>query len=487
MDIDGMLNLRGQVCQLNYDSSGMLEPSPMAGLPKHVPFLKSPLSLHVGQTVRFRIVRRGDDVQAVDISVESEVRKHQENQMPKLTADTIDLNTFSKSARSPSLDSEDIMSSVPAQSHSRCFLRRMSQFQNSSQAEQVQLVIEAERSLDRLLGQSTLDGDAICRLARKCSSWLHPPVLQTTNPQRQSDHKTARCAEDQINLQGRIRKILILALNHLDLQDVSTFEAMKAGVFYMASLCRRLHEKYGFSSATLPKTPARKQWLELKSLLEDSGLNSLVSGEMSCQPPCPRLEDQSKPRSLPNTTTTQDQNKEMVHAERIAGPEKDHESKRAFGRFEGGCYEPNTKILALSTVSQGAPVKLVCSECPFTITSSWYSENPKTLKRSVIVPERGHKPCRKTKNRCFWKNLDSPVVKAKLTSLQYCLHKRLLDHCVSCGGSSMCIHARRRYLCEECKHMRVGHGGRVVKTAILLGGGAGASPVFGSRLLAKPC
>ena len=442
----------------------------MVGLPKHVPFLKSRLPLRVGQTVRFRIVSRGDDVQAVDIGVESEVRKHQENPMPKLTADTIDLNKLLKSARSPSLDSEDIMSSVPAHSRSRCFLRRMSQFQNSSQAEQVQLVIEAEKSLDRLLGQSTLDGDAICRLARKCSSWLHPPVLQTTNPQRQSDHKTARGTEDQVHLQERIRKILILALNHLDLQDVSTFEAMKAALFYMASLCQRLEGKRGFSSTTLPKTPARKQWLELKGLLEDSGLKSLVSGEMSCRPPCPRVEDQSKPRSLPNTANTQDQMKEMADAERIVDPEQDLEFKRTFGRVEGGCYEPNARVKALSTVSQGTPVKLVCSECPFTMMSSWYRQHPKTLKRSVIAPQKGHKTCRQKVKNCFWKNLDGgpvTVVRALVSSLEYCPHGRLLCECASCGGGSMCIHAIRRNRCKDCKHLHVGHGGRRVARTVM--------------------
>ena len=429
----------------------------MVGLPKHVPFLKSRLPLRVGQTVRFRIVSRGDDVQAVDIGVESEVRKHQENQMPKLTADTIDLNKLLKSARSPSLDSEDIMSSVPAHSRSRCFLRRMSQFQNSSQAEQVQLVIEAEKSLDRLLGQSTLDGDAICRLARKCASWLHPPVLQIANPQRQSDHKTARCAEDQTNLQARIRKILILALNHLDLQDFSTFEAMKAALFYMASLCQRLEGKRGFSSTTLPKTPARKQWLELKGLLEDSGLKSLVSGEMSCQPPCLRVEDQSKPSPFPSANS-QDQMKEIFALER--------ETKR-YGSVVAGFYEPNTRIKALSTVSQGTPVKLMCSECPFTTTSGWYFQNPKTLKRSVITPRYGHNTCQqKTKKRVFWRSLDDsvPVTRSLLSSLQYCLHNRLLDKCASCGGGRMCIHAKLRYRCKACKHLCAYRGRRSEKS-----------------------
>ena len=455
MDIDGMPNLRGRVCQLNYDSSGVLEPSPVAELPKHVPFLKSPLSLRVGQTVRFRIVSRGDDVQAVDIGEESEVRKHQENPMPKLTADTIYLNKLLKSARSPSLDSEDIMSSVPAHSRSRCFLRRMSQFRNSSQAEQVQLVIEAEKSLDRLLGQSTLDGDAICRLARKCASWLHPPVLQIANPQRQSDHKTARGTEDQTNLQARIRKILILALNHLDLQDFSTFEAMKAALFYMASLCQRLEGKRGFNSAT----PARKQWLELKSLLEDSGLKSLVSGEISYQPLCPRVEDQSKPSPVPSSNT-QDQMKEIFALE--------HGTKR-YG-FVGRCYEPIARVKALSTVSQGTPVKLVCSECPFTLESSWYFQHPKTLKRSVIAPQKGHKTCRQKVKNCFWKNLDGgpvTVVKGLASNLEYCHHRKPLRRCTSCGGGDMCIHARERHKCKDCKHLCVGHGGRRVAKRVV--------------------
>ena len=196
MDVgDGeMPNLRGRVCQLNYNCSGMLEPLPMSGLPKHVPFLKSPLSLRVGQTVRFRIASRNNDMLAVEINMESDVKTHQEREMPKTTAGASDLNTSSTLGtgveKTQLLDIGDVMSSLPAQSHSRCFLRRMNQFRNSDEAKQVQLVIEAERSLDNLLGQSTLDGDAICRLARKCASWLRPPVLQSANPQWQSHDKS---------------------------------------------------------------------------------------------------------------------------------------------------------------------------------------------------------------------------------------------------------------------------------------------------------
>ena len=469
MDIDEMPNLRGQVCQLNYNCSGMLEPLPMSGLPKHVPFLKSPLSLRVGQAVRFRIVSRGDDVQAVEISLESEVRRHQEREMLDLAVDAGCLNTSStltagKMEMSQFLEyMGDVMSSVPTQSHSKCFLRRMSQFRNACQAEQLQLVMEAERSLDKLLAQTTLDGDAICRLARKCASWLHPPVLQTANPLRvplrQSAQMSERGTEDQVHLQERIRKILIEALNHLDLQDPSTFEAMKAALFYMASLCQRLNEKYSSSSATVATTPAKKQWLELISLLEDSGLKSLASDGMSYQRPCPRVEDESKRGTLPRAANTQDQMKEMADAVRVACVEREHEPKRRHRIAE--YYEPTPKIKALSTVSQGTPVKLMCSECPFTMTSSWYFQHPKTLKRSVIAPQRGHDTCQqKVKKRCFWRSLDGgPVVGSFVSNLEYCPHKRLLDHCASCGGGRVCIHAKRRHQCKECRHLYVGRRG----------------------------
>ena len=432
MDTDDMSNLRGRVCQLNYNCSGMLEPFPMAGLPKHVPFLKAPLSLRVGQTVRFRIVSRGDDVQAVGISLESDVQHHQEREMPKSN----DLNTSStlgNTVEKPkSLDSGDVMCLVPAQCHSRCFLRRMSQFRNSSQTEQVQVVIEAERSLEKLLGQSALDGDAICRLARKCASWLHPPVLKSANPQRQSDHKSARGTEDQVHLQERIRKILIEALNHLDLQDPSTFEAMKAALFYLASLCHHLDEKCGFS----PTTPTRKQWHELKSLLEDSGLKS--------------LENQSEPGPL----TSRNRNKQDQMKETTDTVRREHRGDNFRGHV-AACLEPSARIKALSTVFQGSPVQLMCSECPFTVTSSWYTQNPKTSRRSLLVPEKGHKTCRqKLKKRCYWKSLDNgPVVRCNVSYLQYCSHNRLLGNCASCGGYKMCTHAKRKQDCKECKHL----------------------------------
>ena len=432
MDTDDMSNLRGRVCQLNYSCSGMLEPFPMAGLPKHVPFLKAPLSLRVGQTVRFRIVSRGDDVQAVDISLESDVQHHQEREMPKSN----DLNTSStlgNTVEKPKLlDSGDVMSLVPAQSHSRCFLRRMGQFRNSSQTEQVQVVIEAERSLEKLLGQSTLDGDAICRLARKCASWLHPPVLKTANPQRQSDHKSARGTEDQVHLQERIRKIVIEALNHLDLQDPCTFKAMKAALFYMASLCQRFEKKCGFSSTT----PARKQWYEMKSLLQDSGLKS--------------LENQSE--HGPFTSRNRNKQDDMT-----ADTVREHRGDHFRGQV-AACLEPSARIKALSTVFQGSPVQLMCSECPFTMTSSWYSQNPKSLKQSLLVPQNGHDSCQqKAKKHCSWKSVENgPVVKCHLSLLQYCPHDRLVRNCVSCGGDKICIHEKRRERCKECKHLRLG-------------------------------
>ena len=418
----------------------------MAGLPKHIPFLKSPLSSRVGQTVRFTLVSRGDDVQAVGISLESDVETRQKREMAKTTAGASDLITSSTLGTSVEktrlLDIGDVMSSVPAQSHSRCFLRRMNQFRNSDEAKQVQLVIEAERSLDNLLGQSTLDGDAICRLARKCASWLRPPVLQSANPQWQSHDKSKRATEDQVHLQERIRKILIEALNHLDLQDPSTLEAMKAALFYVASLCQRLNEKYSSSSATVAKTPARMQWLELNSLLVDS----LVLDELNDQ-------YKDKPAPRPSATNTQDQIKERADAVRIAAPEGEHKPIRRCGITD--YYEPTSKIKAITTVSQGKPVELMCSECPFTMTSSWYLQHPKTLKRSVIAPRDGHDPCQqKLKKRCYWKNPDGyPVIKAFSSDLRYCPHNNLLRNCVSCGGDKICIHSKQRHQCKECKHL----------------------------------
>ena len=451
MDVVEMPNLRGRVCQLNYNCSGMLEPLPMAGLPKHILFLKSPLSLRVGQTVRFRIVRRGDDVQAVGINLEYEVKTRQEREMPKFTVDASDFNTSSTLGtivEKTQFDSGDVIKLVPGQRYSRCFLRRMSQFRNSDQAKQVQLVIEAERSLDKLPCQSTLDGDAICRLARKCASWLHPPMLQSANPLGQSDHKIAEGTEVQVQLQERIRKIVIEALNHLDLEDPFTVDAMKAALLYMASLCQRLDEKC-ISSSTTVATPARKQWQELKGLLEASGV---VSNGMSYQRSCLKVEDESKRGSLPRAANTQDQMKEMADVVRVACVEREHEPKRRRRTTE--YYEPTATIKALSTVSEGTPVKLMCSECPFTMTSSWYLQHPKTLKRSVIAPRDGHNICRQKGKNCYWKNLDGgPVVMSFLTNFKYCPHKRLLSNCASCGGVRMCIHARQRSDCKECKHL----------------------------------
>ena len=265
-----------------------------------------------------------------------------------------------------------------------------------------------------------------------------------------------------MHLQERIRKILIEALNHLDLQDPSTLEAMKAALFYVASLCQRLNEKYSSSSATVAKTPARMQWLELKCLLAHSGLKGLVLD----------VQGQAEPNPLPSAANTQDQMKVEAETVRTAALEGEHEPTRCYRSRE--YFKPSATIKALSTVSEGTPVKLMCSECPFSVESSWYFQHPKTLKKSVISPQRGHNTCQQKVKNCYWKNLDGiSVIPAHSAELQYCQHNRLLKQCAACGGYKMCIHAKRRHQCKECKHLPVGRRGpkRFLFRAVCAGGG----------------
>ena len=225
-------HLVGHICQLNYGWGGLVKQTLGASQPSHISFSGSTDSLRVGQEVRFRLRQFAGMVEAVDLTP---------------------LRSRSQQAKSALGDARLLQSqdgfplSKLTSAIWQCQIRRLQRgilkFSNAEKAEQCRLVVEAERLLDELLGQADLDGDSLCQLVRRCASWLHAPVFKALAGVDEASPSDEQ--QDPTNLQCRIRQLLIRALNHLDLSDQPTFEAVEAALRYMTVFDQRLEENQG--------------------------------------------------------------------------------------------------------------------------------------------------------------------------------------------------------------------------------------------------
>lgn len=75
---------------------------------------------------------------------------------------------------------------------------------------------------------------------------------------------------DGSKLQWRLRRMLILALNHLDLTDLHTWKAVESALMYIRAL---LDEFVGCALSHSPTSGALKQWHRLRSLVNLSKRN----------------------------------------------------------------------------------------------------------------------------------------------------------------------------------------------------------------------
>ena len=417
--------LIGHVCQLNYHGGGVLERLER-GILQRIAFSKSDVFLHIGQRVSFRTQREAGGLEAVDIALQAPIEASKEE---RTTAD--DKGTHLQLLVGQKLKGDELMNPcfLPKNNQLRSFLKRLSSFQNAEGGQQMKLVVEAERSLDMLMAQSILDGDAICRLVRKCASWLRPPVVQTGSSKETSD-QTSEGAKEHLNLQHRVRQILIKALDLLDLQDTLTLQAVQAAMFYLASLLQGFSDRNLSPSAT---TASGKQWLQLQRLLEESHLRTSPDSFKVVESAAKKESLDEKPSSKRKRRTGQ------------IGYRK---------AFSGTVYEPMGKTKVLATVFEDSPMKLMCSECSFTIYSSWRFQHPKSAVLSVLAPRDGHSFCQLAlKKRCSWRSLEESlgVMPDISSNMEFCKsHQRLLTQCAPCGGKKMCIHSRQKYHCKDC-------------------------------------
>ena len=215
--------LAGHVCQLNYSCGGLLKLQTPAGsqISQHIPFSTSALPLRIGQKVAFRLHDSGSKIEAVDLHISEE----HDRELLQVTQQ---------------LSQDGPSNSKIFHRQIRDLQRGIMKFRNAAKTEQCALILEAEKLLAELLGQPNLDGDALCQLVRRCASWLHTPVIQTTPG---ADVETSPSTEEEhVNLQSRIRKLLIQALSHLDLSDEPTFQAVEAAMRYVAMFIERFEE-----------------------------------------------------------------------------------------------------------------------------------------------------------------------------------------------------------------------------------------------------
>ncbi|CAL1163938.1 unnamed protein product [Cladocopium goreaui] len=426
--------LLGWICQLNYGCGGLLT---LHDTSQHVPFSTSTLPLRIGQKVSFRI-RFADKIEAVDLQVSSIQARD------GLPAEHV--SSSSQQSPTGNVIQEAARSCSGLQRQIRRLQRGILKFSNAAKVEQYQLVLEAERLLDKVLGQPDLDGDSLCQLIRRCASWLHAPIFKALA----GDEPSLSDGQHPMNLQCRVRKLLIRALDHLDLSDRPTFEAVEAAMLHLHTLVQQVDLK--LSSRTDRSSDSARQWLKLRELVRGSSSESSFPGSVVAY---------HGRQGVAPTTIAED----FLPAERSRVCKRQRPAKQVkpavrggyLKCFAGSVYEPSSKIQALRSIFKSEPHKVKCSECAFTISSSWRFQHPKTRAIAILVPSNGHNACQhRLKKRCFWRALGQIRSKSDVhANLNFCCHDRLLMQCAPCGGQMMCHHGRQRYQCKDCGGGRI--------------------------------
>ena len=379
----------GHVCQLHYHGGGAVTYQLENGKLANILFCTGPY-LNVGQAVTFCIV----DGAAVDVKIAAVASAKGANSSTSSEAGGV----------------------RPSKRLQRLLQREMGRFHNATLEEQLDRIAQAEADLQRLLEDDLdgMDGDGLCRLVRRVAAWLHRPVARAAEvPHPFSVPQEIPREEVSHRLQSRIRRVLIRALQNIDLEDETTRKCLESALTFIQALFA------GVDLTAYPATPASRQWHQLRSLV--NGLD-VVKIEQDTEPPRANRKE-CRP-----------------FAER--------------GRVSEGSYQPNKKIKGLPTVFEGKEVvQLQCSSCSATISSSWFFRHPGHEQISVLVPFKGHYACRKKLGKM------SPWIPAshfpgridRFDRLNFCIHKRERRYCKDCGSKYICKHHKRRHDCTLCK------------------------------------
>ena len=323
--------MRGHVCQLHYHGGGLVayhSENKQLGLQ----FRTGPC-LKIGQAVTFSIV----DGAAVDI-----LPADSKEAVPKHAG--IARGSASQTG------------ALPQSLQAKRLQREIGRFRNATAEEQLEWMNQTESELQGLLDADSLDGDRLCRLVRRLAAWLHRPVLRTaqesTEDLRLSGEKEG-AGPDLSQLQRRIRRALITALQNIDLEDDNTRRCLESPLAFLQRMC----DQTDFDA--LPATPATQQWHQLRSLI--------------CGSDGAKVGQDDKKTFIPNRLPADDSS-----------------------GVWNGLYYPNKKVQGLPTVFEGVDViHLQCRSCSATISSRWFFRHPGTQQISVLVPQHGHLTCGK--------------------------------------------------------------------------------------------
>lgn len=379
--------LTGLVCQLYYHGGGQLQYQNTLGVSSLVRFLSAPFVLQLGQKVSFSLLE-ADTSEAVDL----------QHPAPELVP--------TSTAKS------DSKARLPVRSVR--FQRSIGRFLNAEAEERSEMIAHAERQLEILIHDESPDGDAICRIVRRCAGWLRAPVFATAvSKEAASPSKEGKgCSE---NLQSRVRKVLISCLAHLDLADANTQEALEPALEYLVQILDTL------DFPTHLSTLATGQWRKLQKLLDET--RSETGAET--------LEKAPKLRKATKSSVVQDS------------------------------FVPPPQVKSLPEVfTSEQSVKVKCSQCEHIFNSNWFWRHPKTKKAHVLVPSMGHAACEKRLGRRIskraWVPLEHvPTKLAHANHLLFCEHNQRKSNCVQCGGREICPHQKRRARCKVCQKANV--------------------------------
>ena len=430
----------GIICQLNYHGGGLLQYQ-VRNESSHIVFTQSPF-LRVGQRVSFiqRCVRgtaeavdiqrlashegldaenleqskvslHSEDMRRKDISTVSTVDRPQHCEAVGLRAEAAgsmqwkdgEQNVNHTVAKRKEIDASSSARDGRVLSQTRRLQRSIGVFHNADSQERLAMVKEAEDVLQHLLEEPEIDGDGICKLLRRCVGWLHVPIpfdrptvannqdLSTDEMNLEEHHS------EHSNLQARVRRLLILALNALDLTDAVTFQAVEEALNYIRILLQQA-ERSGFEA----RVARSKQWRKLSLLVKRDSLKR-----------------------------------------------KDRASS------VNDIFQPNRKVMNLPLVFKSSEeVRLTCSRCSHSIISSWFWRHPKTEKVHVLVPNQGHLPCSRPKKWPWIVEGNAVPKNDHFKELDFCPHHRVKAQCKDCGGREVCVHNRCYYRCKFCRTSR---------------------------------
>lgn len=330
----------------------------------------------------------------------------------------------------------------------RKLYRSIARFRNADVDERDQLITGAEESLQQHLESSEVDGDAICALVLRCSGWLHPPVSPVSK-QTATAEVAAKVSCEVSNLQWRLRRLLISALDCLDLTDPTTRRELWVALIYIQTLLRN----WDVYPEGLTPSRTATQWKQLEALVgQGEGQRITEFKDLKVR----------KANKAGGNFPSADVREEP------GVPEP--EPSRALGKrravVHAGTYCPHQKIRELSSVFHADEgVELKCSQCPRVITSNWFWRHPVSGKVRVLVPHKGHTcPTKLGKKRPWQAQGNVPQKNDRLVELNFCAHNRQKHFCKDCGGRYFCPHGMRIYSCLSCKSQGAGPG-KTGKTA----------------------